>query len=515
MRGWRCVLAATFAAWGASAQAAWYRADSRHFVIYADESAEDLTAFAMRLERFDRAVRFLRGMDDPPVGDGNRLTIFVLPSARAVQKMHGRGDRYVEGFYTPRATGSLAFVPRSTGPNLAGTLSADTIFFHEYAHHLMFQAVDKPLPPWVVEGFAELMSTVRFEKNGDIGIGLPAYHRAGGLALADSLPLETMLRGDYVKLSPEQRESLYARGWLLVHCLTFEKSRSGQLDRYSSLLAKGTAGLDAARAAFGDLKRLDHDLKVYMNRSQLSYVKLNGAKFPAGDIHVEPLSEGASKVVMLRAQSKRGVNAQTAEPLAVQVRAIETRYPGDELVELTLAEAELDAGHHDAAEAAADRALRANPKNTKALVFKGRSVLASARAELGDQRRASFEEARQLFITANKLDTEDPEPLMLFFRSFVEEGVKPTANAIAALHYASDLAPQDSGLRMTSAVEYLVEGKTAEAKRALIPVAYDPHGRELTQIARSILGKIDTGDAQAALSTARAGASVRGASTPN
>ena len=76
---------------------------SKHFIIYADESAQDLTAFATRLERFDRAVRFLREMDDPPVGDGNRLTVFVLPSVGAVQKLHGYGDRYVEGFYTPRA----------------------------------------------------------------------------------------------------------------------------------------------------------------------------------------------------------------------------------------------------------------------------------------------------------------------------------------------------------------------------------------------------------------------------
>ena len=515
MRKWRCVVAATLIPWGASAQAAWYRADSKHFIIYADESAQDLTAFATRLERFDRAVRFLREMDDPPVGDGNRLTVFVLPSVGAVQKLHGYGDRYVEGFYTPRASGSLAFVPRSTGPNLPGTLSADTIFFHEYSHHLMFQAIDKPLPPWVVEGFAEFMSTVRFEKNGDIGIGLPAYHRAGGLALANSLPLQTMLSGDYVKLSPEQRESLYARGWLLVHYLTFEKSRTGQLDRYASLLAKGMPGLDAARAAFGDLKQLDHELNVYVNRNQLSYVKLNGAKFPAGDIQVQQLSEGASKVIMLRAQSKRGVSAQTAEPLAVQVRAVETRFPGDELVELTLAEAELNAGHHDASEGAADRALKANPKDPKALVIKGRSVLARARAGTGNQRREAFEEARQLFIAANKLDTEDPEPLMLFFTSFGEEGVKPTANAIAALHYASDLAPQDTGLRMNSAFEYLAEGEPAEAKRALIPVAYDPHGRELTQIARSIIDKIDAGDAQAALSTARAGAVSRGGSTPN
>src|SRR5206468_9567005 len=129
--------------------------------------------------------------------------------------------------------------------------------------------------------------------------------------------------------------------------------RSGQLERYVDLLSNGTPSLDAARTAFGDLRQLDRELNGYMSRSMLSYLKLGGSKFQAGNIDIRQLSEGAAKVMSFRIQSKRGVNEKTAEPLAVQVRAIENRYPGDELVELTLAEAEIDSGHFDAAEAAA------------------------------------------------------------------------------------------------------------------------------------------------------------------
>jgi tetratricopeptide (TPR) repeat protein len=495
--------AASVAAAGTPAHAAWFKATSKHFVIYANESPKTLSDFSTRLELFDQAVRHVRGMDDPPVGEGNRLTVFVLPTVGAIQKL--AGDSFIEGFYTGRASGSYAFVPRSAGEDTPGSLTADTIFFHEYAHHLMFQVIDRPLPEWVVEGFAEFMSTVRFERNGDIGIGVPAYHRAWGLLEANHLPLETMLSGNYSKISVEQRESIYGRGWLLVHYLTFEKSRSGQLDHYADLLAKGTPALDAARAAFGDLKQLDRDLNGYLNRSRMTYLKLVGSKFQAGDISVQPLSEGAAKVMMLRVQSKRGVNNKTAEPLAVQVRDVEARYRGDELVELTLAEAEMDTGHFDAAEAAADRALKADPRETKALVFKARAMAARAQKMTGDVRHAAFEQARAVFVAANKVDTEDPEPLMEFYESFVTEGIRPTPNAIAALHYASDLAPQDEGLRLNSAVQYLAEGKLAEAKHALTPVAYDPHGDELAKMARAMIEKIDAGDAKAALMVSTVG----------
>ena len=244
-----CV-AAMLAAAGTQAHAAWYQASSKHFVIYADENPGELSNFASRLERFDQAVRFIRGMDDPPVGDGNRLTVFVLPSVEAVQQLVG-GDRVIDGFYIGRASGSYAFVPRKAYEDDSESLNASTIFFHEYSHHLMFQIVDRPVPEWVVEGFAEFMSTVRFEKNGDIGIGAPPNYRAWGLFNGERLPLATMLSGKYSKINDEQRESIYGRGWLLIHYLTFEKSRAGQLERYVDLLSKGTPVLCSDGQASG------------------------------------------------------------------------------------------------------------------------------------------------------------------------------------------------------------------------------------------------------------------------
>ena len=489
------LVASSAAALSTPASAAWNVAESKHFVIYADEKPDQLTAFAAKLERFDQAARYLRKMDDPPVGIGNRLTVYVLPSVTAVSRL--AGDRFIEGFYSGHVSGSSAFVPRKADDESG--LDADTIFFHEYSHHLMFQAIERPLPEWVVEGFAEFMSTVRFEKNGNIGIGIPAYHRAAGLMYGTQLPLETMLSGSYSKLTPEERESVYGRGWLLVHYLTFDKERGGQLDRYANLLAQGKPGIEAAKTAFGDLRQLDRELDAYLGRNSMNYWSLAGAKFVAPPISVHPLSEGGAKVMLLRVQSRRGVDQTTAEPLAAQIRAVEARYPGDELVELSLAEAEIDAGHFDPCEAAADRALKANPRDTKALIFKGRAIAGRSEKLEGTARHVGFDQARALFIAANKIDTEDPEALTMFYQSFIMEGVKPTANAIAALHYASDLAPQDEGVRLNSVAAYLDEGKFAEAKQALTPVAYDPHGGKLAKLARTMIEKIDAGDGKAAL----------------
>lgn len=484
-------------AWASGTEAAWHQAKSKHFIIYADEDPRDLREFSEKLEKFDSAVRRVRGMPDYPVGDGNRLQVFVTRSDAAVRRLANDKTGFVRGFYLPRASGSVAFVPRSSGSGSAWDLDAETVFFHEYAHHLMMQDLDTPVPEWLVEGFAEFMSTVRFEKDGYVGLGAAPQHRAYGLFQLERLPLEKMLGGAYDKISVDERESIYGRGWLLTHYMTFEPTRRGQLAAYLTAIARGTNALEAATSAFGDLKQLDRDLNNYLKRRRLSYLRVEPSRLTISPIEVSRLSPGAAAVIPLRMESKRGVNDKTDGPLAERIRRVAQQYPGDPLVEATLAEAEFDAENYDAAEAAADRALRADPRNTEAMIYKGRAILERA-ARSDDPSASSFAEARQHFIAANKIDPEDPEPLLLFYNSFSRAGERPTANAIEALHYASNLAPQDLGLRIGSAVQYLRDGKLPEARRTLVPLAYNPHGGGLAITAREVIDRIDAGDRRGA-----------------
>lgn len=505
----------------APAYADWYRASSEHFLIYSEQKPDKLREFAENLEKFDGAVRAVRGMEDLPLSQGNRVTIFMAPSSAEVQRLAGDKSGFIQGFYKPSAAGSVAFVApgeasnatreaptgsiiKSNGPNT--NLGGNTILLHEYAHHLMFQDLAVPYPQWLVEGFAEFMSTAQFERDGSVGLGLPAWHRYNGLMYGQQMPLETLLSGKYDKITGEEMESLYGRGWLLAHYFTFEPSRNGQLAAYLTALAKGVEPLQAARQTFGDLKQLDHDLDSYLHRSTLRYVKISGSALKFAPIQITTVSGGGSAVMPLLVEVKNGVAANAAEALVQKVRGVEKLYAGDELVETTLAEAEIGADHPEGAEAAADRAMKANPRNADALVLKGRAIAERAAKAHGTARAALFEEARATFIAANSIDKEDPEPLMEYYMAYLGQGIAPTANAVAALHYASDLAPQDLGLRMNSAMMYLVDGKTAEARRALIPIAYNPHGADFAEVARNMMVKIDAGDAKGALAVAEASA---------
>ena len=93
-----------------TAHAAWNEAISKHFHVYADESPDDIRAFATKLERFDAAVREARGKPDVEGGAATQVSVYVLRDVSAIQDLYGAGG--VAGFYIPKATGSVAVADR-------------------------------------------------------------------------------------------------------------------------------------------------------------------------------------------------------------------------------------------------------------------------------------------------------------------------------------------------------------------------------------------------------------------
>jgi hypothetical protein len=62
------------------------------------------------------------------------------------------------------------------------------------------------------------------------------------------------------------------------------------------------------------------------------------------------------------------------------------------------------------------------------------------------------------------------------------------------------LGPQDSGLRLLVASQYLRERKPSEARATLAPIAFDPHGGRIAELAATLITLIDKNGADAALS---------------
>ena len=104
MRFFLAILAAVLLPSGA--QAEWFESSSAHFVVYADDSERDIHKFSEQLERYHEAMAVITQRDLPPPSPSNRVTVYVVRNAAAVQRLMGTDQRALQGFYIPRAGGS-------------------------------------------------------------------------------------------------------------------------------------------------------------------------------------------------------------------------------------------------------------------------------------------------------------------------------------------------------------------------------------------------------------------------
>ncbi|HEU0098247.1 MAG TPA: hypothetical protein VFQ67_05660 [Allosphingosinicella sp.] len=482
-----------------AALAEWREASSRHFLVYSEGGAKALQEFATKLEKFDKAMRLRLNFPDDDLGPGNRVTVFVVDDMAAVQRLARAKGSGIAGFYAGRAGASIAVIPRSNGSGGRNDLDPATILLHEYSHHMMLQSAAAAYPAWFREGFAEFYSTAKFEKDGSMGFGAAANHRAWSLVGMSPLPIELLFDPTRRKLTRDEWvATVYGRGWLLTHYLTFDRARSGQLAAYLNAVNAGKGSLEAAQSVFGDLKVLDRELKTYLNRRMIPYLPLKAELLTVQPVALRTLRPGENAIMDLWIRSQVGVTSEDAARVAREMAKAAAAWPDDPAVQAALAEAEFDAGDLAAADAAAARAIAADPKNVDALTYRARVALERAKA-MPKSDDSAWKAVRRLIAQANRADPNHPQPLILYYQSFAAQGIAPTRLAVEGLLQAFALAPQDTGLRMNAARQLLVDGKATEARRALAPIAYDPHGGTLGQAVAAVIAKLDSSGTKAAL----------------
>lgn len=482
-----------------AAQAEWYEATSKHFVVYLDGDPAKIKAYTTRLERYDAAVKALWNVPDNNRGPSARVTVFQVNDIETVQRLSNQPGGNVAGFYSPRASGPVAFVPRqSSGHDEAWQIKSERVLLHEYGHHFMY--ADWPgaiFPQWFSEGFAEYLSTAIFNADGSVTFGAPPTDRAWGVAMINQMPLSKMLQPELGNLTDNETYALYSRGWLFTHFLLNDPERRQQLASYLGAVNEGKSFEDATKV-FGPLKALDFKLLSYAQRPNFASLVIASSALKIGPVDIRKLTPGEVATMPVRLRTTAGVPEKLAPQIAAQARQAAASYPDDASVQNELAEAEYDAKAYPSAITAADRAIAADPKSVHAILYKGMALQAVAEAAKSTDPK-QWQEVRRWYVAGNKLALEDPEPLVLFYRSFKPAGQKPSKAADSGLLYASALAPFDLGLRTEAARVYMQQGDASKARTALQPVAYSPHGGKDAVKLRPILTTLETAGTQAAL----------------
>ena len=495
---WRHLVAALAAATvgTSNASATWREVETAHFLIVSDSPPDQIAKFAERLEKYDKLMRMATGTaQDDPV----KVRIYEVASTGEIEKALGLDGSGVAGFYDSNVLGPYAVTPRRTHGG-GRYFTPALVLHHEYAHHFMLQYFPAIYPGWYTEGFAELIASSQELEDGRIGYGMPARHRGNEIA-AYWVPLPELLTKE--KVSNLDR---YAQGWALTHFLTFDKNRAGQLRNYLTAISSGKSYAEAARV-FGDLSALNREARRYVTTGSFEYRPVKAeVEYPVIR-RTRLLSQGEAALIgetialrddELSLYRKAGARKREEGLRQANVDRIRTkviRYPDDPYALYLLAEGEYSVGNLAQSETAADRLLAINPNHIGGLTRKSLLLSAAASKLTGPARTAKAKEARQIAGKANRLDQDNPMPLLAYYQSYNLAGEKAPPVAVKGLTQVVSMLPRNSSVRQLLVDQLAADKRYAEAIAWLLPIANSPHDSPRREAARGLRLKLEAAQA--------------------
>jgi hypothetical protein len=485
MRWFVCIV--TFLVLTAPAQAAWKEATSDNFIVYSDGSERELVNFTQRVERFDQVLRIMTGLHQPPAPV--KVRIYLVDGDDVVREIDFR-HRHLAGFYTSRVGGGLAIVDRERARYEFAT-DGETVLYHEYSHHYMAQYFPAAYPIWYQEGFAEYFAATKFGKDGTADVGKAEMPRLPALYNEAWLTTRQLMTDTLEDLPERQWNQFYAQGWLLTHYLFSSPARHDQFRQYLQLRSQGVAHEEALKAFNLTDEQLGVELRKYFGTGKLLIKRLSSASLrQEPKVSLRTLTQPEADCLLLTVHVEIGVSDADKKKLLEQVRAKAQHLAGNEYAQVMLGEAEARYGDATRAHDILQAQVAATPNNRSALLYLAALELQTDQVDHA-ARLAADRRARSLAAKANRLDSNDPEALYLFYLSFAHEENGPSQNAIDALAQAYVRLPQYQPLALAQARQDLHDGKTDRAVAELKPIAYSPHGEKYAQKMRAWIQEIE------------------------
>ena len=531
----------------------WKKAETDHAILYSNGSESKLRQAAMDVERLHYLMSFIFGQDEAS-DDIQKVQIFLVGDSDFMDSLRLTNWRSAEGpfsgpvqkqrYYDPRMTGAVMAVSRADlyfsanngasardvsnflanaggGGFEEGSFDEDGFgesgfnddpgppdfvddsggdqerpweqaLFAGYAQHYITSYLPAAYPRWYVDAIGALFSTIRVNDKGDLEYGRSPPAFRGLYNNSKPADLAMLLRdgsaGETAVWSLHQ-------AWLTAHFFflaTSNQDRKKQLAQYMGAIATGHSP-HAAAAVFGDLERLQDEIKDYGNaRTRYARVPL-----PA-DLQADPIisplgvTEASFLEAVLQLESRLTLpalpNANTPIDEAKAMRRdheraakardqwmVDLRKDTDMATArigalLVLAEAECRIGNFDACILAADSALVQSPNDHRAVGWKAIALVNQAASAPPSLRADRVAAARALALAANKSDPDALMPLLAYFRSFTDSGETAPEDALVAMLKIIQSTPNAPEPRLLLARELLRQSRDEVAKVIMLPL---------------------------------------------
>ncbi|MES1200929.1 MAG: tetratricopeptide repeat protein, partial [Pseudomonadota bacterium] len=447
------------------------RMESAHFIVYGENGEAKLREAVRTLEMYDAELRHL--LNAAPPERANKLEVYLLRNQPRLRQVWPNVTPDVLGFYSASPEEVAAFATYGEG----AAIEAQQILFHEYAHHFMLQTASLPYPSWYVEGFAEYVQTITFERDRAV-VGDFTQGRAHDILSADWPPIEEFLKPDGARWSAEMHSRFYAESWAATHYLMDDPTRMIHFRDYLHALMTGADPVTAFQPAFGvspaDFERTLHGYA----RGAIPRMVAPLPTIDVSHLQATPLSRATDDLLLLDACLRRQVGAQTIHDVGARAEEIAQHFPGDPFAQRVRARALMLRGEYAQARAILEALATASPDDIDVQYLLGESYIVEAKATTDAHARAATAlQGRRYFTRAFHLNQDHVPTLFGYVETYLLGDAGFPDSAMDVLLRAYDLAPQVSTIGVNAAANLMQRQHYDEAAAMLRPIAFAPHGR--------------------------------------
>ena len=249
----------------------WIEIRAPHFTVLTNAGEHDGRRVARQFE--DIRGMFEQSFPKLRVDFGKPTIVFALKnedSLKLFMPSYGQNKNAMKiaGLYKVAYDKNYAIIRTDVTGTGANEFHA---LYHEYAHGI-FRLNYRGMPLWLEEGLAEYWGNSQIE-NKEARVGLVDVRQIRYLQQNRLLPIQTLvtLDGTSPLYNTQDHAGLfYAESWLVVHYFQNSEGQRGKggLDKFLAALQTSDDPIEAAKQAFGDLKKLDENLDLYA-RQQL------------------------------------------------------------------------------------------------------------------------------------------------------------------------------------------------------------------------------------------------------
>lgn len=446
---------------------AWFRAESEHFVVYADTTRDSAGLMLQDLERLDDLLRLYTKPFFRSRPDGPKLTFYYRQRKNDLQQHAGMMARGAIGLYTSCSAGvqgaGVEISPMPDG-------ETRTYLFEAYARHFLYHHTDIRAPLSFIDGFAQYFAAARFADDQMVVGQAPAavaryldFLRSGrrySLTYADVLNDNDSEGHGYGGPAGVKLE-FAARAWLLTHFMLSSEANRTRMARYLNLANGGTPAPKAFETAFG-MKPEELDLALWRYRLRDAKVlRIEAPALPVTRIDYTILPESVSDYVMMDATLNSCPGRATGEALLSRMTANPDGTPNHPLARMALSRAQVDWG--DPQDAIPYLSTLRTPE---ALELLGRAWLRLAERQQGADRAATLDTARLHLVDAVNAAPSSATAAYALLRAELASGEPPTTTALTAAGLAWDNGREVGEYARSAALMYAYAGDDARSREA-------------------------------------------------